>query len=456
MATQPTYNYEAEQAALLRQMKIAEAMQAAGMQGATPTEMVSGVAVRKSPLEGLAKVAQAYMGAKGIQDTQAKQKALGERYAADGKAGVQSLIEGLSVQPGEQAMPAGVMGPGENLTPQAAQGAKRKAVLEAVMSNHPVLKELGMVELKRLNEKPAGALTPKDLFDKASPDAQEAMARGGDPGQVFKALRAKPIEVGGMLVDPETKQIIKINGAPPERVTIAGDLYEVNPSTMQLKKLDNATKVTTNVNAPTTVISKGQIAGAEEWSKQAARVVTDLADKARASTKMLTSMNELEGLTKAGTVAGPLADAAVFMSGLAKQAGIPVDASKLANSQTFDSESTKMWADMMNSMGGARGLVKEESEKIARALPNLVQTPQGRGQIIALMRKAAEQQIQDAQKASAEYNDAITTQDFRKFTFGLSNTQLPQTPPRGATPGASAPAGAGVLTLDQYLQQKRR
>ena len=40
-------------------------------------------------------------------------------------------------------------------------------------------------------------------------------------------------------------------------------------------------------------------------------------------------------------------------------------------------------------------------ERIARSLPSLIQTPEGRAQIVAVMRQGAQQNIADAQRSSA-------------------------------------------------------
>jgi hypothetical protein len=220
-------------------------------------------------------------------------------------------------------------------------------------------------------------------------------------------------------------------------VTIGGDLYEVNQSTMQLKKLDNAPKV--NVNVPVGVTVAGQKAGYEEWSKKAAQTVTELSESARQSTKLITQLQQLESLTQGGTNMGPAADAATFIQGLANTAGIKVDPAKLNNSQAFNSVATQAWAALMQQNGGARGLVKEESEKLAQSLPSLVQTPQGRAQITRVLRQAAEQNIKDAQRANAEYGKALQSQNPGDFTFGLSATQLPQSGPMPPAPGSVTP-----------------
>ena len=72
-------NYGAEQADIDRRRAYAQALQQQGMTPLGPTEMAGGWAVKKSPLEGLAKMLQAYTGMKGQDAAMVQQKALGER-----------------------------------------------------------------------------------------------------------------------------------------------------------------------------------------------------------------------------------------------------------------------------------------------------------------------------------------------------------------------------------------
>ncbi|MDO8703392.1 MAG: hypothetical protein Q7J84_00450, partial [Sulfuricaulis sp.] len=58
-------DYAAEQEDIARRRAFAQAMQQQGAQPMGPTETVGGWAVKRSPLEGMAKMLQAYSGRKG-------------------------------------------------------------------------------------------------------------------------------------------------------------------------------------------------------------------------------------------------------------------------------------------------------------------------------------------------------------------------------------------------------
>lgn len=210
-------------------------------------------------------------------------------------------------------------------------------------------------------------------------------------------------------------------------------------------------------NNTTNVKIAGQKAGLEEWSKGAAKTVGELAESARNSNRVLGQLNQLESLSNSGTFNGPGANPVIWLGQLAKSAGIPVSAetsTRLQNSETFGNTAAELWLASMNANGGSRGLVKEESERIAQNLPALVQTPQGRQQIIAVMRQAAKQNIADAQVAQKEYGLALQTQDPAAFTFGLSAAQLPNATPATPPAGSVAPGNGGVRSWQDYLGVK--
>ena len=212
---------------------------------------------------------------------------------------------------------------------------------------------------------------------------------------------------------------------------------------------------TINVSAT----NAAQKAGLGEWSTIAAKTVGELSANARSAVNLLGQLTQAEKLSQAGTFGGPTAQTAVWLGQLARGAGIPMSketSSKLQNSETFGNTAAELWLQTMNSNGGSRGLVKEESERIAANLPSLIQTPEGRAQMVAVMRQKAQQNIEDAQQANMQYGDALRTQDPAKFTFGLMNTTIPNTMPNGAAPGSVAGQPAGeVMTLEDYLKKHR-
>jgi hypothetical protein len=439
------FDYESEQQDLRRRLQIAEAMMSGGLAPLGPTESVGGVAIAKSPLEGLAKVAQVYASRKTLDKLKGEQGDLNNRYKQEGKAGVERFLS--SMYGDSLTMPD--QGDAYGGTMQFPADPKR-AVLEALVSPHEGVRQMGMASMKQMG---SDKLDLKTLAAMATP---ESVLKNPTNPQAWAAKRNLSSATPGSVMYDEAGNVTQLGsgaGTPPQApgtvtpglpsgpgwqtLKIGGDLYQ--QTSTGLKKLDNATKV--NISPTTTVTVAGQKAGMEAWAKKAADTVAELSESARQSVKLETQLNQLDALTKGGTNAGPLADAQTFVQGLANSAGIKVDKNQLSNSQAFNSVATQAWAALMQQNGGARGLVKEESEKLAQSLPSLSQTPQGRAQIIAVLKQQAQMNIRDAQKANEEFSKAVTAENPGLFTYGLSSTQLPQSPPQSPAPGGAMPSG---------------
>lgn len=246
MQNAPMYDVDAEEAALKRQLAIAEAMQLQSMAQPGGTETAAGgVAVKKSPLDAIAKIAQAYFGQKQIQNLDDKQRQLGERNRQDMRSELERYF--TNIEGGSATIPGGgnsdAYGGQIDYKPDP-----RKAVLEAMTSRHPGMQQIGAAQMKSLT--PA-QMTPQDYLKLPGFDARSriAAAQGGGVG-ALSPEKKPPLAVGGMLLDPDTMTVLQTNGPVPQQVRIAGDLYEINPTTKQYKKLDNAPKVTVNNNIP--------------------------------------------------------------------------------------------------------------------------------------------------------------------------------------------------------------
>lgn len=354
----------------------------------------------------------------------------------------QEMDNYLDTSQGRAAMPdpreASGMGPagmggsmaGESQAVAGIKANPREAILRAMTSQLPEMQNLG----------------------------RAAMTEFG------RQKEAKPIEVNGQLVDPTTFKVIgdfrdKPESEQWEPTTIAGPdgrplAAQRNKATGKIDILDKGVKV--NVDSKTFNAAQNQ--GLAEWSKLAAKTVDELSSQARGSVKMLSQLNQMEKLTQSGTLTGPTANAGIWLGQLVRSAGgsLPPDtAAALQNSETFGNVATEVWMQMMNSVGGARGLVKEESERIAANLPSLVQTPEGRKQIIQVMRQAAVQSVADAKRAQAEYGKAVRAQNPELFTYGLGETQIPNTMPTQPGPGTVAPGGGqgSPISLEEYLRR---
>jgi hypothetical protein len=68
----------------------------------------------------------------------------------------------------------------------------------------------------------------------------------------------------------------------------------------------------------------------------------------------------------------------------------------------MQSINTKILADWMADLGGARGLTETEALLLARALPNINQSVESRKQIMEILEEAADRSISDYESIKAQ------------------------------------------------------
>jgi len=322
MATMPTYDYEAEQAEMLRRQKIAEAMQAGSL---APMEMPSTPGARVSPLAAVAKIANAMFARNDQNKIAEDRQKLGERYKTDLVSGMQQFEKTAS----PREMPAqeeATMGGEVATTPgYTAPGDRKKAVYDALASNHPVLRDFGMTEFKAMNAAKSG-LTAKDLLPHAAPSSIPGMISGDTTKFVPKSDLG---EVNGIVYDKGTMKIQQLKGDAPGQVTIGGDLYEVNPSTMQLKKLDTAPKI--NID------NGGGNAFGKAVASTRADVLKDSFKNAQTLPQTLASIDTASAALQAGVKSGAAGEIALAMAKVGKSLGLGDVDPAIANTEQYRS-----------------------------------------------------------------------------------------------------------------------
>lgn len=342
--------------------------------------------------------------------------------------------------------------------PQLADPVKadpKAALVAAMTSRFPEMQKVGAAGMANLGKPSEETFGQPQLVRGADGSMQNILVgnRGTvKPMQGYSPAIKQEATAGGNLFDPyggnKTGFVGSTYGAPTQA---GGAIVQANNDSGKLDQVVGRPPVT-NVN--TNVNVAGQKAGFEEWAKGAAKTVGELSESARSSNRVLGQLNQLEELSNSGTFGGPTANPVVWLGQLANAAGVPISKdtqAKLQNSETFGNTAAELWLASMNANGGSRGLVKEESERIAKNLPSLLQTPEGRKQVITVMRQAAQQSIHDAKTSQQEFGKALQSQDPGAFTYGLGSTQLPNTTPLQPAPGSVAPSPGGVRNWRDYL-----
>jgi len=439
-----------QQDELARRRKLLNAMQGQSME--SPIVGNTGVG------QALAKLATAYVLGKKQKEASADETANRAAYGQQLGGEVNAYMDRSQGRAGDimdDGQAAALMQ--NDVAPQLAEPVAanpREALVRAMTSKFPEMQALGKAGMGQLGKQTVDPMEFLKLGD-FSPESRVAAALSGK----FGGLQGKRDvrTVNDQLVDvaptqPQPVGDFRDTFKPP--TTLGGAVVQEQVGTGKVGQVVARPPVT---NVSNNVSVQGQKAGFDEWAKLAAKTVGDLSEQARGSNKMLGQLNQLEALSDSGTMNGPLANPAVWLGELASSAGVPVTketAARLQNSETFGNTAAELWLASMNANGGSRGLVKEESERIARNLPSLLQTPEGRKQVIAVMRQGAKQTVADARTSQQEFGTALQSQNPAAFTYGLSNTQLPNTTPLQPAAGSVAPGAGGVRNWKDYLGAK--
>jgi len=394
MPQQLPFDYDVEQAALKRRQAMIDSMTGQVMKP-TQGQMIGNRWVGPGMVDALSKVLSAYFLSNHQDKLDESTKDLQGRYNTGLK---EALTNYETMRMGKPAVTVPSMAPtvgNDPANPQqvttqpAVPGDPRKAAIEAIVSSYGPMRDIGLNDLK---ESAKQSVTLKDLLPHADPASIPAMLTQGQAGFKPKAeLKAfQPGEVvldaGGRVFTPQGAPIGPNGGPGWGTTTINGDLYQ--QSATGLKKLDSAPKVIVN----NSILNKGQSALAGELAKAAVDDFKVSATNVQAAKDSLDSLAKMRSVGP--TFMGPTAPAAMFVAGVANAMGAKIDEQKLASSETFESESVRAWINMMNQAGGSRGLVKEESDRIARAVPALLHSPQGRKQLMQMIEDRAKKTIE--------------------------------------------------------------
>jgi hypothetical protein len=429
----PTYDFETEADAIKRKQAIADAMQASALR---PMEMPTQPGVKLSGVNVLAKLLEGYVAGKKSDEAKSERSALSQRYGDELRSGMEQYYKTMQ---GYEA-PSMAMAPGEGGTPQMVKvsGDRKKAIFDALASNHPVLRDLAMQQLK---EEGKSQLTPKDLLTISTPES--VLADINNPGAWKPKRELKAVAPGEVLLDSSGNFATPGNpgGTPPWQTTkIAGDLYQ--QSATGLKKLDNAPKVTNNISL--NPVMKGESKFMEQLGEDTGKMVTAARQAKQLGQQTLVMADRLTQLQQKGVFTGPTANIAVAASALADTLKLPGVREKLASSEEFKSLIGKQAAAALSGPGGGK-MTDKDMELFLSQYPQLTNSSVGIPAIIQAVTTAAQQQIGYANQVETNlrknYPEAARLWDVAPTNVGFPNP---------ANAGGSGPGNP--IPLDQYLQ----
>lgn len=477
MATIANYDYDTEKQRIARKRQMAEAMQLQSLQP-QQGQMVTGY-------HALAQALQSYAGIKNAQSAQTEERELADRYKTDLVSGIDQYMK---TSQGTQASPArgvpditgqnpdGSFQSSGDLTVPGEEANPRKAMLDALASNNPVLQQLGMDGLKNMQKKPE-QLSQKDLLSLSGfdPKSKVAAAMAGDMTKL--APETKEHVVGNQLVSG-------VPGAGYQRQYDGRDQYG-NVGTVAYDGagrpiLGQQERNTGRVNfAPgggTTVNVSTEKKGADAFAvglgEDRAKKISTSYDSAVTAQRALDSLAEASTDMQAGIKSGAAANVSLGLAKWAKAFGMDADPA-IANTEGFRANMAQQVMASVKALGAGTGISnadREFAEKAAggditlddRAMQRLLSIQQASAANVIMQHKdlmgkarqssganAADLEVYEV-PFSARMADGIdyNPQTRRFHTIG----QGQPTPAKNAKKPA-APAGK-VMTLDDYLKKQ--
>lgn len=346
---------------------------------------VGGVAAPISPLAVIGQLASAYFGGRGLRKADEMEQTRSNTLAQDYAQGIQEYLRARQGQGKEVIDLEGQKSPDGSYPTTTVSVDPREMIIRGLASQNPQLREFFQKEHERMNE--------------------------------IK-------EVGGVLYNPVTLETQQLQGNRPQLESINGDLYERNPSTGQLKKLDNAPKVSLSVGGPQVIMGKGQTKLAETMGANIANDVQTAAESVQGAQRLLATLDRMESI--GDTYTGPLATFATRLGQLGSSLGFEVDSEKLSNSESMASEAMQLWLSVTSSLeGGMRGITEIESNEIRNNLPTLLQTAEGRAKVFGNLRQAALDNIETGRIKQGAAINAMRAEDPGLYYEELAEAQIP-------------------------------
>lgn len=181
-----------------RRRQMAQALQT---QGSTPIEQPptapGGFTPRVSPYQGMAKMLQSYLGARGNAQATEQEKALGQKYQSDLAQTLMQAQQAGAGSPGSP-QPSEELGGGPAQPPQAPD----RQAMARILMGHPATQPMAMQQMMQTPQSMLGKIDPKDY----TPNSFQQFMATGNPA-VLKAnnkLHFADTGVGIQGVDPTT------------------------------------------------------------------------------------------------------------------------------------------------------------------------------------------------------------------------------------------------------------
>lgn len=374
MALGQTYDYELEKSNLDRRQQIINALRQQSLQPiGVPIAGGGGqVQARLSPVAAIGgPVTQALL-ANFMQNQQAaKQSELGNRYRQDLTAGIDKY---LTTAQGEQGPSALLISPDGSSRMERigadTPGDSKRAMLEALASNHPVLQQLGMSQLQALGKK--DGLSEKDLLGLSGYDARSkveaALAR--DASKLRPEVKEHVVDGRIVAGVPGGVDGYKVAGDFRPRYGQVGQVAEGAEGKPIFGQTETSTGKVTFAPAGTSVnVDTGAKAGqafAKQLGEKRADILTKSYEKAQTASESLQALNAASEDFAAGIKSGAPAQIALGLAKWGKALGIEADPS-IANTEAFRANMAQQVLSSVKALGSGTGISNADRDYAEKA-----------------------------------------------------------------------------------------
>lgn len=407
----------ADAQAIEQQRQIAQALMAQGMSRPQPTQMVGNIAVRQSPLEGLGRLAQTYVGMRNMDVSNKRMvemlRGQQDRWGQDLDAFTQAMsgtptkIENYTpdtfdandnpwaeTATGVRAPMGGAMA---NVTPGIAPD-KNAALAIALRSTNPMLQSAGSSMLTNMLKAPSWKLGER--YNAQTGMKEKFMYNENDPTQIQSIggqEAAKMENWDGQVVNPYQVKPGQVINNPNKPFGIVDG--QIVPNTQfQQYEMGKAKAGATNIN--NNMLMKQESAESQAVGKAYGDQFNELQKAGVAANSKINKLDRLNQLLE-GVNTGKLTPAGVELASMAKSLGFKVDPN-LGNLQAAQALSNEMALELRNPSGGAGmpgAMSDKDREFLVTMVPGIEKTPEGRKLISESYKKMAQRDIDVARMA---------------------------------------------------------
>lgn len=356
-------DFQTQQQAIERQRRLAEALQQQSMEQMQGQTVPGGFYVPPSPVQGLARLAQALVSKHQQDSADQKQSDLSDRQRSalvDGLANYQSAMQGA---PAQTFDPDGD-GMGPTGTQPAVPGNRQAALAALLRSENPMLQQVGTQMMLKEPEKAKWSTTPH--YDQQGNAFILNEMGERKPLDGVKA-RDKMENVNGVWQNPYAQDPNAIAPADPNKpFAIGPDGKPVANTPYQQYELSRAKAGKTEVNLAVNTEKDmlGNIAAV------VGKDVADAAQKARAAVNTISTVNQIRDAINSGKViAGPGTSARMFLGQIGQVIGVSGkdETEQLTNTRQAIQGLAQLELDGAQQMKGQGQITEGERDIVRRA-----------------------------------------------------------------------------------------